>query len=293
VKVAFIGLGNMGNPMARHLLRAGYDVTVWNRTLSKADDHRAQGAKVAKSAGDAAKEVDAVITMLADDAAVESAVLHPGGVLESLPKNATHISMSTISVALSKKLAEEHAKRGQRYITAPVFGRPEAAEAAKLFVVVAGDKEVIERHKPLLEAMGQRVFVMGDRPEMANVVKLSGNFLIASVIESLGEAVALTRKYGVDPHQYVDFLTNSLFAAPVYKTYGGLIADEKYRPAGFKMRLGLKDVKLALAAAESVDAPLPVASMIRDHMLTAIGRGMEDADWSAAAKLAAENAGLK
>ena len=201
--------------------------------------------------------------------------------------------MSTISVALSKKLAEEHGKRGQKYITAPVFGRPEAAEAAKLFVVAAGDKETVERYKPLLEALGQRVFVMGDKPEMANVVKLSGNFLIATVIESLGEAIALVRKYGIDPHQYVEFLTNSLFAAPVYKTYGNLIAEAKYHPAGFKMRLGLKDVKLALAAAKGVDAPLPFASDIRDHMLTAIARGMEDMDWSATAKLAAENAGLK
>jgi 3-hydroxyisobutyrate dehydrogenase-like beta-hydroxyacid dehydrogenase len=293
VKVAFIGLGNMGGHMARHLLRAGHDVTVWNRTLAKAEEHRAQGAKVATSPGEAAREAEAVITMLADDVAVESAVLHPGGVVESLPSGAAHISMSTISVGLSKKLAEEHGKRGHKYIAAPVFGRPEAAEAGKLFVVVAGDKETIERLKPVLEAMGQRLFVVGDKPEMANVVKLSGNFLIASVIESLGEAVALTRKYGIDPHQYVDFLTNSLFAAPVYKTYGGLIADEKYRPAGFKMRLGLKDIKLALAAAESADAPLPVASMIRDHMLTAIARGMDDMDWSATAKLAAENAGLK
>jgi len=293
VKIAFIGLGNMGSPIARNLMRAGHDVTVWNRTLSKADDLRAQGAKVAQSPGEAARDVEAVITMLADDAAVESAVLGPGGVIESLPQNAAHISMSTISVALSRKLAEEHARRGHKYITAPVFGRPEAAEAAKLFVVVAGDKATVERLKPLLEAVGQRVFVIGDKPEMANVVKLSGNFLIASVIESLGEAIALTRKYGVDPHQYIEFLTNSLFAAPVYKTYGNLIADEKYRPAGFKIRLGLKDMKLALAAAESVDAPLPGASMIRDNMLTAIARGMEDADWSATAKLAAENAGLK
>jgi len=293
VKIAFLGLGNMGSPIARNLLRAGNDVTVWNRTLAKAEDLRAQGAKVAKSPSEAAKEVDAVITMLADDHAVESAVLQPGGIMGSLPKGAAHISMSTISVALSKKLAEEHAGRGQKYITAPVFGRPEAAEAAKLFVAAAGDKETIERYNPLLEAIGQRVFVVGDKPEMANVVKLSGNFLIASVIESLGEAVALTRKYGVDPHQYVEFLTNSLFAAPVYKTYGGLIADEKYQPAGFKIRLGLKDMKLALAAAEAVDAPLPFASTIRDHMLTVIARGMEDADWSATAKLAAENAGLK
>ena len=293
MKVAFIGLGNMGSHMARHVLRAGHDVTLWNRTLSKAEELRSQGAKVAKSPGEAAKGVEAVITMLADDPAVESAVLHPGGALESLPPNAAHISMSTISVALSRKLAEEHAKRGHKYIAAPVFGRPEAAEAGKLFIVAAGDKDAVERYRPLLEALGQRVFVMGDKPEMANVVKLSGNFLIASVIESLGEAIALTRKYGIDSHQYVEFLTNSLFAAPVYKTYGNLIAEGKYQPAGFKMRLGLKDVKLALAAAESADAPLPVASMIRDHMLTAIARGMEDLDWSATAKLAAENAGLK
>jgi 3-hydroxyisobutyrate dehydrogenase-like beta-hydroxyacid dehydrogenase len=293
MKIAFLGLGNMGSHMARHLLRAGHDVTVWNRTPSKADGLRTQGAKVGKSAGETVKDAEAVITMLADDHAVESAVLHSGGVMDHLPRGAVHISMSTISVALSQKLAEEHGKRGQQYIAAPVFGRPEAAEAGKLFVVAAGDKSAVERCKPLLEALGQRVFVIGDKPEMANVVKLSGNFLIASVIESLGEAIALTRKYGIDPHAYVEFLTNSLFAAPVYKTYGGIIAEEKYQPAGFKLRLGLKDVRLALAAAEAVDAPLPFASVVRDHMLTAIGHGMEDMDWSSTAKLAAENAGLK
>jgi len=293
MKIAFIGLGNMGSHMARHLLRAGHDITVWNRTLSKADELRAKGAKVGKSAGQAVKDAEAVVTMLADDHAVESAVLHSGGVLDHLPKGAVHISMSTISVALSQKLAEDHGKHGQQYIAAPVFGRPEAAEAGKLFVVAAGDNSAVERCKPLLELLGQRVFVIGDKPEMANVVKLSGNFLIASVIESLGEAIALTRKYGIDPHDYVEFLTNSLFAAPIYKTYGGIIAEEKYQPAGFKLRLGLKDVRLALAAAEAVDAPLPFASVVRDHMLTAIGHGMEDMDWSSTAKLAAENAGLK
>jgi 3-hydroxyisobutyrate dehydrogenase-like beta-hydroxyacid dehydrogenase len=293
MKIAFIGLGNMGSHMARHLLRAGHDLTVWNRTLSKADGLRADGAKVGKSAGETVRDAEGVVTMLADDQAVESAALPPGGILDHLPRGSAHISMSTISVALSKRLAAEHGKREHRYIAAPVFGRPEAAEAGKLFVVAAGDKSAVERYKPLLEALGQRVFVIGDQPEMANVVKLSGNFLIASVIESLGEAIALTRKYGIYPHDYVEFLTNSLFAAPVYKTYGGIIAEEKYEPAGFKMRLGLKDVRLALAAAEAVDAPLPFASVLRDHMLTAIGRGMEDLDWSSTAKLAAENAGLK
>ena len=293
MKIAFIGLGNMGSHMARHLLRAGHELTVWNRTQSKAEELRTEGAKVAKSAGETVKDVEAVVTMLADDHAVESSVLHSGGVLENLPPGAVHISMSTISVALSQKLAEEHGQHGHQYVAAPVFGRPEAAQAGKLFVVVAGDKTAVERCKPLLEVLGQRVFVIGDKPEMANVVKLSGNFLIASAIESLGEAIALTRKYGIDPRDYVEFLTNSVFAAPIYKTYGGIIAEEKYKPAGFKLRLGLKDVRLALAAAEAVDTPLPFASVLRDHMLTAIGRGMEDMDWSSTAKLAAENAGLK
>jgi 3-hydroxyisobutyrate dehydrogenase-like beta-hydroxyacid dehydrogenase len=279
--------------MARHLLRAGHDVTVWNRTLSKAEGLRGEGAKISKSPAEAAKDAEVLISMLADDSAVEAAVLQPGGVADHLPKGAVHISASTISVALSKKLAEEHRRRGHLYVAAPVFGRPEAAEAGKLFIVAAGDQSVVERYKPLLETLGQRVFVVGDKPEVANVVKLSGSFLIASLIESLGEAIALTRKYGIDPHEFVDLLTNTSFPAPVYKTYGGLIADEKYKPAGFKLRLGLKDVRLALAAAEAVDAPMPFASTMRDHMLTAIGRGMEDLDWSSVAKLAAENAGLK
>ena len=293
MKIAFLGLGNMGIHMARHLVKAGHDVTVWNRTASKAKELEGQGAKAESSPADAVGHVEVVITMLADDRALESTTFGPDGLIEALPKGAVHISCSTISVALSQRLATEHAHRGQEYIAAPVFGRPEAAEAGKLFVVAAGNPEVIERCRPVLETIGQRLFVMGDKPEMANVVKLGGNFLIASIIESLGEAIALARKYGVDPHEYVDFLTSSLFAAPIFKTYGGIIAGERYSPPGFKMRLGLKDVKLALAAAEAVDMPLPVASIIRDHALTAIARGMEELDWSATAKLAAENAGLK
>jgi 3-hydroxyisobutyrate dehydrogenase-like beta-hydroxyacid dehydrogenase len=293
MKVAFLGLGNMGLHMARHLLKAGHEVTVWNRTASKAEPLLADGAKVVPAPAAAGRGAEIAITMLADDRAVESTVFGPDGLIEALPKGAVHISSSTISVALSERLAKEHSQRGQEFISAPVFGRPEAAEAGKLFVVAAGKPEVIEYCRPVLEALGQQLFVMGDRPEMANVVKLSGNFLISSVVEALGEAIALTRKYGIDPHQYVDFLTSSLFAAPVFKTYGGIIADERYSPPGFKLRLGLKDCKLAIAAAESVDMALPLASVIRDHMLTAISRGMEELDWSATAKLTAENAGLK
>lgn len=293
MKIAFLGLGNMGMPMARNLLRAGHDVTVWNRTLSKAAELRADNGKVANSIAEATRGAEITISMLADDHAVSFAVLDAGGVLESLQRDAIHISMSTISVALSVQLASEHGKRGQHYVAGPVFGRPEAAAAAQLFIAAAGDAPVLQRCQPVFDAVGQRTFMIGPKPEMANVVKLSGNFLISSVIESLGEAVALTRKYGIDPHEYIDFLTSTLFSATVYKTYGGLIADQHFSPAGFKMRLGLKDVRLVLAAAEGVDAPMPFASVIRDNLLAAIGRGMEDLDWSATAKLAAENAGLK
>ena len=292
MKIAFLGLGNMGIAMARNLLRASHDVTVWNRTRSKAEELRADKATIADSVATATRGADFVITMLADDHAVSSAVLDSGGVLENLAAGAVHISMSTISVALSRQIAAEHDKRGQHYIAAPVFGRPEAASAAKLFIAAAGDAAVLARCQPIFDAIGQRTFVIGPTPEMANVVKLSGNFLLASAIEALGEAVALTRKYGIDPHEYIDLLTSTLFSAPVYKTYGGIIADERYQPAGFKMRLGLKDVRLVLAAAEGVDTPMPIASMVRDNLLSAIGRGMEELDWSSVARLAAENAGL-
>lgn len=293
MKIAFLGIGNMGIHMARHLATAGHQVTVWNRTASKADSLRQHGVAVANSPAEAANSAEIAITMLADDRAVEAAVFGDAGILQALPQRAVHISSSTISVALSERMAREHAKCGQQYLSAPVFGRPEAAETRKLFVVAAGNPDTVEHCRTVLEAIGQRLFVIGDKPEVANVVKLSGNFLIFSIIEAMGEAVALTRKYGIDPHQYVEFLTNSLFNAPIFKTYGGIIADQRYLPAGFKLRLGLKDAKLVIAAGEQVDVALPVASVVHDHMLAAIGRGMADLDWSATAKLAAENAGLE
>ncbi len=293
MNIAFLGLGNMGSHMARNLHRAGHSVTVWNRTFAKAEALQADGIAAAQSVADATHGADIVITMLADDAAVSSAVFGPEGVAENLAHGATHISMSTISVALSQQLAAEHHQRGQHYVSAPVFGRPEAAAAAKLVVAAAGHAADLERCQPIFDAVGQRTFVIGPKPEMANVVKLAGNFLICSVIESLGEAIALTRKYDVDPHAFVDFLTNTLFSAPVYKTYGGLIADQRYEPAGFKLRLGFKDVRLMQAAADSADVPMPILSVVHDNALAAIGRGMQDLDWSSLARLAAENAGLK
>jgi 3-hydroxyisobutyrate dehydrogenase-like beta-hydroxyacid dehydrogenase len=200
--------------------------------------------------------------------------------------------MSTISVALSERLAEAHRNAGQAFVAAPVFGRPEAAAAAKLFVVAAGPEAELARCQPVFDAIGQRTFIVGDKPSAANLVKLSGNFLLAAMIECLGEAFALVRKGGVDPHAYLEILTNTLFSAPAYKTYGTIIADQKYEPAGFKMSLGLKDIRLALAAADTLAAPMPVASLVHDHFLSGVAQGKGDSDWSALARLAAVNAGL-
>jgi 3-hydroxyisobutyrate dehydrogenase-like beta-hydroxyacid dehydrogenase len=289
--VGFIGLGHMGSAMARNLLKAGHHVTLYNRTRAKAEPLVAAGARVVDKPR-AACGGDVLITMLADDPAVETVVFGQEGVVAALPPNAIHVSMSTISVALSDRLAEAHARAGQAYVAAPVFGRPEAAAAAQLFIIAAGGDEAIRRCQPLFDAIGQRTFGVGDKPSAANLVKLSGNFLITSIIESLGEAFALIRKSGVDPHRYLEILTGTLFSAPVYKTYGGLIAEEKYEPAGFKMALGLKDIRLALAAADAQAVPMPVASLVHDHFLAGVAQGQGDSDWSALARLCARNAGL-
>jgi 3-hydroxyisobutyrate dehydrogenase-like beta-hydroxyacid dehydrogenase len=213
-------------------------------------------------------------------------------VLKSLPRGRVHISLSTISVALSDRLAAEHARPGQEFIAAPVFGRPEAAEAAKLAIVAAGPKAAIERCKPLWDAMGQKLLVIGEQQSKANVVKLTGNFLIATVLESLGEALAFARKSGVDAAALLDFLTSTLFNAPVYKTYGGLIVEGKHDQVGFALPLGLKDVRLVLQAADARAVPMPIASVLRDRFLTALARGHEHSDWSIIGQVAAEDAGL-
>jgi 3-hydroxyisobutyrate dehydrogenase-like beta-hydroxyacid dehydrogenase len=292
MKVGLIGLGNMGAGMAANLLKAGHEVTVYNRTPGKAQPLVAQGARQAAKVADACRG-EAVITMLADDSAVEGIVFVDGGIGVSLGKGAIHISSSTISVALSEKMAAAHATNGQRFISSPVFGRPEAAAAAMLFVAVAGAPDAIDECMPLFNAIGQKTFRFGEKPSDANLVKLSGNFLISSVIEALGEAIALVGKAGLDQHQYVDFLTSTLFNAPVYKTYGGLIADRKFAPAGFAAPLGFKDNRLVLAAAETLRVPLPLASLIYNRFLTLLARGGEKLDWSAFSQLAAEDAGLK
>ena len=291
MKAGFIGLGNMGLPMARNLLKAGHEITVYNRTRERAESLLAEGAAIADQASDACAS-DVMITMLADDRALRAVVLD-GQLIPRLSPGAVHISMSTISVELAQELTRTHAEAGSQFISAPVFGRPEAAEAAKLAVVAAGPARTIEKCQPLFDAMGQRTFVVGEEPSNANTVKLTGNFLILCVIESLGEAYALLRKSGVEPERFLEIMTSTLFAAPVYKTYGNLIAKEQFLPAGFKLPLGLKDVNLVLDAAADARAPMPVASLVRDHILAAIARNGEDLDWSSFSKISAENAGLK
>jgi 3-hydroxyisobutyrate dehydrogenase-like beta-hydroxyacid dehydrogenase len=290
MKVGFIGLGHMGVGMAANLLKAGHDVTVYNRTRTKVEALVAQGAKAAASVSDACRG-DAVLTMLANDDAVESVVFSDGGIIGSLPAGAPHISSSTISVALSEKLEAAHAKAGQRFVAAPVFGRPDVAAAGQLFVIAAGGPDAVDAVAPFFDAIGQKTFVVSETPKAANLVKLSGNFLIASVIESLGEAMALVGKGGVDRRQYLDILTSALFGAPVYKTYGGLIADGTFEPAGFAAPLGYKDIRLTLAAAEDLRVPLPLASLLRDRFLTLLAHGGDKLDWSAIGQLAAKDAG--
>jgi 3-hydroxyisobutyrate dehydrogenase-like beta-hydroxyacid dehydrogenase len=288
--VGFIGLGQMGAGMAANLVKAGHRVTVFNRTAAKAEPLVSQGTKATARVADTCHG-DAVFTMLANDEAVEGVTFGASGIMANLAAGALHISCSTISTAFADRLAQEHARAGQRFVSAPVFGRPEAAAAGLLFVVAAGLAEAISTAQPLLDAIGQRTFVVSETPKAANLVKLSGNFLIAAVIESLGEAMALVGKAGIDQHQYLDLLTSTLFNAPVYKTYGALIADRKFEPAGFAAPLGQKDIRLALAAGEELNVPLPLASLLRDRFLTLRAHGGDHLDWSAIGALAARDSG--
>jgi 3-hydroxyisobutyrate dehydrogenase-like beta-hydroxyacid dehydrogenase len=290
MKVGFIGLGRMGAAMAANLLKAGHELTVYNRSSDKARALSTLGARVATSVADACRG-EAVITMLANDEAVHDVVFGHAGVLASTQRGGLHISMSTISVGLSTQLHAAHTAAGQRFIAAPVFGRPEAAAAAQLFIVAAGAHAAVDACAPLFSAMGQRVFNLGEEPSAANLVKLSGNFLIASVIEALGEAMALIGKARIDQRGYLDLLTSTLFNAPLYKVYGGLIVEQNFEPAGFAAPLGLKDIRLTLAAAEDLRVPMPLASLLRDRFLALLAQGGEAKDWAAISQLSAQDAG--
>lgn len=291
MKVGFVGLGNMGQPMARNLLKAGHEVVAYNRTRSRAEDLAAAGAQVATSLAEASAP-GVVMTMLADDRAVEECIFGESGILDSLPGGGLHVSLSTISVALCRRLAQEHGQRRQGYVAAPVFGRPSAAESAQLVVVAAGPPEAVERARPLLEPIGRKLFVLGPEAPRASALKLSGNFLIAAMLEALSEAFALAEKHGIPSAQALEIL-NTLFQSPVYEGYGRLMVERRFEPAGFKMTLGLKDVRLVLAAADFLSVPMPLASLVHDQLTSGVARGMGDADWSALSRVIAENAGLK
>jgi 3-hydroxyisobutyrate dehydrogenase-like beta-hydroxyacid dehydrogenase len=288
---ALIGLGQMGAGIAKSLLRAGHRLKLYNRTVARAEALLGDGAVLARSVAEACQE-DVVMTMVADDAALETVTFGQGGIAASLKPGAIHVSLSTISAAMSERLAAEHARLGQEYVAAPVFGRPDAAESARLAVVAAGKPEAVQRCKPLLEAMGPKLLVASERPAIANVIKLIGNFLLGSVIESLAEAFALGRKSGVDEEQLFEFLTTALFPIPVYRNYGEAILRRRFAPAGFAASLGLKDIRLVLAAGEAQSVPMPIASVLRDRLLAAIARGNAESDWSVLGRIAAEDAGI-
>jgi 3-hydroxyisobutyrate dehydrogenase-like beta-hydroxyacid dehydrogenase len=292
MKVGFAGIGNMGLVMARNLIKAGHTLAAYNRTRGRAEELRSLGATIARTPGEAASGAEAIITMVADDRAVEDVIFGPSNIIESLPAGAVHIAMSTMGVALSHRLVAAHGERNQLYVAAPVFGRPDAAAAAKLVITAAGPADAIERCQSLFDAMGQKTFLVGEDAPAANLVKVAGNFLITTTIESLAEAFALIRKAGVDPQKFLDILTGSLFAAPIYRTYGGMIAADNYEPVGFRMTLGMKDNRLVLSAAEEAAVPMPMASLIRDRMLAAVAQGMADADWAAIARISLREAGL-
>jgi 3-hydroxyisobutyrate dehydrogenase-like beta-hydroxyacid dehydrogenase len=290
MEVGFVGLGQMGSAMAANLIKAGHRVTVFNRRPERRAPLVRLGAQEASTVADASHG-EVVITMLADDTAVSDIVFGRHGLLANLSKNAIHVSMSTISVELSQRLAQAHSQAGQRYVAAPVFGRPEMAAAARLFIVAAGESAAIDACMPVFDAVGQKTTRMGAEPSAANLVKLSGNFLMAATIEALGEAIALVGKAGIDRGAYVDFLTSTIFTAPAYRIYGSLIAEGSFTPAAFAAPLGFKDIRLAQTAAEGLQVPMPLASLLRDRFLRLLAQGGSNLDWSAIGGLAAQDAG--
>lgn len=291
MNIAVIGLGKMGLGMAHNVLRAGHSVAVYNRSREKAEALAAEGARVADSPADACRDAEAVMTMVADDQALEELVFGNQGIASGLQPGCIHVSHSTISTALARRLTAEHAQRKQGYLSVPVFGRPEAAEAKKLIVVAAGPSDLVERCRPLFDAIGRQTFVVGSDPWQANAAKVCGNFMIISIIESFSEAYATLRKAGVAPQAFLEIM-NTVLSSQIIATYGRIIAEEQFEPAGFALRLGLKDVRLILATAEECAAPMPLASLMHDHLLSAMAHGQAEMDWSSMARVLARNAGL-
>ncbi|MDB5419590.1 MAG: 6-phosphogluconate dehydrogenase NAD-binding [Phenylobacterium sp.] len=287
--VGFIGLGNMGAGVAGNLVAAGHRLRVWNRSAEPVKALVEKGAERAETPGEAFSG-DVVFSMLSQDEVIEEVILASGALDQARP-GLVHVNLATVSVAFAQRMEAEHARRGLGYVAAPVLGRPEVAAKGQLNVLCAGPPDAVARVQPLLEAFAARVWPLGDEAHRANVVKLACNFALASMIETLGEAGALVRGYGVAPAALYEVMTGSLFASPAYKTYGPLIAEGRFTPPGFKLPLGQKDMRLALAAGEAVHTPLPLASLLRDHFIEAIAQGDGDKDWSALALGAFRRAG--
>ena len=292
MNIGFIGLGAMGAPIAGNLVKAGHAVTVWNRTASKADGLVAAGATLASTPKEAGVGRDVVFSMVADDPALHAALGGENGLLAGLPKGAIHVSLSTISVATADHVATLHRDHGHRYISAPVFGRPEAAAAGKLFIVAAGASADIDALTPVFATISQKVFRIGETPSHANLVKLCGNFTILAAIETMAEGMALAEKGGVPKAKLLEVLTGTLFDAPVYKNYGAALVESRFTPAGFKAPLGLKDMRLVAESADKHRVPMPLLSLLRDHLLETLAKEGEDIDWSGIGKTVARNAGL-
>jgi 3-hydroxyisobutyrate dehydrogenase-like beta-hydroxyacid dehydrogenase len=286
--IGFIGLGEMGVAMVANMLKGGHQVRVWNRSPERAEALAAAGAQVVASPAEAFAG-DAVFSMLADDAALRAVI--DASLLEHAPRGLIHVNMATISVALAEELAHAHASRGLHYVAAPVLGRPDVAAAGKLTIVAAGPAEAIDRVQPVLDVIGQKTWRIGSLPQQANVMKLAANFMIASAVETLGEAASLLTGHGVGVQDFLDVITSGAFPGPVYQSYGKMIAEQRYEPALFKARLGLKDVRLALAAADAVSVPMPVASVARDSLIDAIAHGDGEKDFAVLGQVSARRAG--
>ncbi|HML08879.1 MAG TPA: NAD(P)-dependent oxidoreductase [Xanthobacteraceae bacterium] len=292
MKVGFIGLGRMGEVMVRRLIDGGHEVGVYNRTAAKSEALTKFGAKVTDSVAAAARYGEAVFTMLADDAAVLDIVGRAAGLKDSLPRGGVHICCGTHSVAAIQKLKAAHGEAGQVLIAAPVLGRPEVVTAGQAGMVVGGAKPSVEHCRPLFAAIARRSFEAGAEPAAAAAIKLANNFVLGCAIEAMGEGFALVRKYGVVPEVFNDVMTDGLFNCSAYKTYGRLIVEERFLPAGHRVVMGLKDVNLAIAAAEAVGVPLPSANVWRDRLVGAVAHGESDHDWSAMARDQARASGL-
>ncbi|RWO65080.1 MAG: NAD(P)-dependent oxidoreductase [Mesorhizobium sp.] len=289
MQIGFLGLGTMGKPMAANLVKAGYRVRVWNRSQEPVAALAALGAEIGTDPHQAAEGAGVLISMLADDAATRAVVID-GQVLDALKPGAIHINMATVSVAFANVMELLHREKGVGYVAAPVLGRVNVAEAGQLNILAAGDAEALGRVQPLFDILGQKTWCFGNQPEQANAIKLAVNFMIGSAIGTMGEAVALAQGYGVPKGNFVDLITSTIFAAPVYKGYGGAIAEDRFEPAGFRLTLGLKDVRLALEAGEKVNVPMPIGSVLRDNHLDSVAHGEGHLDWAALSRVSTRRA---